>query len=290
MQAEYHKRQGHTVYWDNAMEADKTIIEPEPIDFLKLPAPDRVFTHASAIRYQHNGNFKYHPATYIQVADGCWYGRCSFCVEKKREWKVRPVLAVHEELKQIHDLGFKEVFDDSGTFPMGHWLEEFLDMENPGVVMGCNMRTIDAPYRRMKKWGFRMLLFGLESANQRTLDRIHKGVIAADVRYIEEASKAGLDCHGAVMFGYPWETEEDAKHTLRVLHDLLKRGVLKTAQASFFQPHPGFQANEAHRKYVGKIYDVALSPRFWFNKIMAIRNEADFRYLVRQIKEGLKRK
>lgn len=290
MQATYHRNQGHTVYWDYATECDKVITEPEPIDFLKLPAPDRIFTNAFDSRYQGNGNFKHLPGTYIQVADGCHWGRCTFCVENKREWKVRSVLDVHEELKSIKDLGFKEVFDDSGTFPVGEWLEEFLGMENPGLVMGCNMRMIEAPYRRMKRWGFRMMLFGIESANQKTLDRIHKGVIAADVRHIEDAAKAGLDCHGAVMFGYPWETEEDAKRTLKLLHDLLKRGVLKTAQASFFQPHPGYQANEAHRKYVGRIYDVGYSPMFWLNKIMSIRNEADFRYLVRQIKEGLKRK
>ena len=290
MQAQYYRQQGVEVHWDEEIECDKVITEPENIDFLKLPAPDRIFTKAFDSRFQHNGNFKYHPATYIQAADGCHWGKCTFCVEKSRGWKVRPVLSVYDELKSIHKLGFKEVFDDSGTFPVGEWLEEFLGIENPGLVFGCNMRMIDAPYRRMRKWGFRMMLFGLESANQRTLDRIHKGVIVEDVRYIEEAARAGLDCHAAVMFGYPWETEEDAHKTLKLLHDLLKRGVLKTAQASFFQPHPGFQSNENHRKYVGKIYDVAYSPRFWFNKIMSIRNESDFRYLVRQIREGLKRK
>jgi radical SAM superfamily enzyme YgiQ (UPF0313 family) len=287
MQAEYYRKLGHTVYWDYPMPCDKVVTEPEDIDFLKIPAPDRHFSNAFDSRYMMNGNFKYLPATYIQVANGCWYGKCAFCVEKKNVWKVRQVLDVHEELKEIKAIGFKEVFDDSGTFPMGHWLEEFLGMENPGIVMGCNMRMIEAPWRRMKHWGFRMVLFGLESANQRTLDRIHKGVRVEDIKHIEDAAKAGLDPHVAVMFGYPWETERDAKKTLQTVHYLLKNGYAKTAQASFYQ-NPLHDSNEGHRRFVRGIYDVALSPRFWINKIIDIKNTDDLSYLWRQIREGLR--
>jgi len=47
------------------------------------------------------------------------------------------------------------------------------------------------------------------------------------------------------------------------------------------------KGNEFHRKYVGKIYDVAFSPLFWKNKIMDIKTSDDLKYLFRQIKEGI---
>ena len=289
MQAEYYRQQGHEVIWDKpSFHADKIVTEPENIDFLKLPFPDRVFTNAFDKKYQANGNFKHHPATYIQVADGCHWGRCSFCVERKREWKVRSVLSVQEELKDIKRLGFREVFDDSGTFPVGAWLDEFLETENPGLVFGCNMRMIEAPWRKMKKWGFRMVLFGLESANQRTLDRIHKGVRVEDIKHIKEAARAGLEPHTACMFGYPWETERDAEKTLGTIHYLLKNGYAKTAQASFYQ-NPLHDSNEGHRRYVQRIYDVAKSPRFWINKVRDIKNVDDLKYLGKQILASIRK-
>ena len=291
MQAQHYRNLGHEVYWDSKVElpgspGDRVIKEPEQINFENLPAPDRIFTKAMDPKYQRNGNFKHKPGTYIQVADGCWHGKCTFCVEKNNQWRVRPVWDVHQEIVKIHSLGFKEVFDDSGTFPVGPWLDEFLGMENPGVVFGCNMRMVDAPWRKMKKWGFRMVLFGLESGSQKTLDRIHKGIRVQDVMHIAHAADAGLDPHVAVMFGYPWETDKDALETLRIVHFLLKRGVVKTAQASFYTP-PSGQANEGHRKYVNQIYQVALSPQFWINKIKSIKTGDDLKYFFRQIREGI---
>jgi hypothetical protein len=164
MQAQHYRQIGKNVVWDQPeVKATRIITEPENINFEHLPAPDRVFTKAMDKRYQNNGNFKYKPGTYIQVADGCWHGKCTFCVEQSSTWKVRPVWDVHQELRDIHSQGFKEVFDDSGTFPVGRWLEDFLAIPNPGVVFGCNMRMVDAPYRKMKKWGFFHLLLSFLS-------------------------------------------------------------------------------------------------------------------------------
>ena len=292
MQAQYHRNLGHQVYWDDGrvlkVLMDKVITEPEDINFLNLPAPDRVFTNAFDKRYQENGNFKFHPGTYIQVADGCWWGKCSFCVERERAWKVRDIWSVHQELKEIKHLGFREVFDDSGTFPVGEWLNEFLRLPPLGLTLGCNMRMVDVDYARMKRFGFRMVLFGVESANQRTLDLINKGTKTSDIKHIISASKAGLDCHGAFMFGYPWEIEKDEFNTLHLAHELLRKGILKTAQASFYNPIKGLKmSDEGKRKFVRKLYDVAWSPEFWMNKLKSIKNTADLKYFFRQIKAGI---
>jgi len=294
MQAQHYRNLGHKVVWDHKgpiplQPGDKIISDPEQINFIHLPIPDRVFTNAFDKRYQRNGNFKYHPGTYIQVADGCWYGKCSFCVERLNTWRVRPVWDVINELISIQRLGFKEVFDDSGTFPVGKWLDDFISgirKHNVTLRLGCNMRLCDAPFVEMRSIGFRMVLFGVESANQKTLDRIHKGVRVEDQEHIISAAKAGLEPHIAVMFGYPWETDEDAKHTLNAVHYLLKNGYAKTCQASLYTPCGG-NGKVEHRKYIDRIYDVALSPSFWINKIKNIKSKEDLGYFMRQIREGL---
>ena len=69
---------------------------------------------------------------------------------------------------------------------------------------------------------------------------------------------------------------------------MLKTGVAKTAQASFHSPNGTPSPMENQRHFVKKIYDVAYSPRFWFNKIKDIKTGDDLNYLWKQIKEGLR--
>jgi len=267
MEAEWHYKNGDIVDWGYSEDDgswDKVIEKEEGLPFLSLPHPDRVWTDAKNPEYQKNGNFKYHPATYIMSASGCWHGKCSFCVEKDKPYEVRPVEDVISEIEEIKSQGYKEVFDDSASFPTGAWLGRFLDKFSGGIVLGCNMRMVDIDYARMASKGFRMLLFGLESANQTTLDKINKGVqIEKGIEVIKKAAKAGLEPHVAVMFGYPWETVADAERTLKTVHWLLRKGYARTAQASFYCP-PGGGADESHRRYVKRIYNAAFHPQFWW--------------------------
>ncbi len=83
----------------------------------------------------------------------------------------------------IDQYGVKSVFDDTGCFPAGEWLKRFANLMiergyNKKVQFSCNMRfgaLKREDYHLMKKAGFRMLLFGIESGNQATLDRLNKG-------------------------------------------------------------------------------------------------------------------
>ena len=290
MEAEFRRKEGHQVYWGedpNAHDYDLCIIKQENLPFLKLPSPDRIFTRAFDKRYQSYGNYKHHPATHMQVADGCWHGKCSFCVEQKRPYEVRGLATVTDEIIECIRLGFKEIFDDSGTFPVGKYLEDFCGLwkDNKAVVFGCNMRICSADFESMKNAGFRMVLFGVESANQKTLDRLNKGVKSDDiVSTLTKAAKAGIDVHTAVMFGYPWESDEDEQNTLRLVHHLLKKGIAKTAQASIYRVS-GQEVID--RGFCRKIYEVAYSPEFWVHQITDIKSFDDFKYLLRKVKAGL---
>ena len=304
MEAEFYRKQEHQVFWKEIPKeyrfnwgsfVDKVIYEPEDLTFSMLPHPDRVWTKA---KYFTSGNYKYLPGTHIMSASGCWWGKCSFCVEntggkihpyQTHGYEVRPVDDVISEIEECKQLGFKEVFDDSATFPQGEWLNDFTKkLAKLNMHFSCNMRIdSNVDYRSLFNAGFRMLLYGVESANEETLNRIGKGINADEIiPTIKKASEAGLEPHICVIFGHPNETDKDALNTLTLTHYLLRKGYAKTAQASFYCVK-GEQGNESQRHFVKDIYGVWKYPDFWFSQIKDIKNKDDLKYLWRKIKVGL---
>ena len=286
---------GHTVCWGGTDDGSyDQVIQDDfqiDVDFERLPFPDRVFTDAKHPRWQKYGNYKFHPATHMMASNLCWYGKCTFCIDtaKLEQGERRGVRSVNHVMEEIDDLiaqGYKEVFDDSGTFPVGAWLEEFCQKMQPRkrhITVGCNMKPVTLDYRMMKDAGFRFILVGIESANQVTLDRIKKGQRAEDlIPIIKSMGDAGLDVHLTTMFGYGWESHDDAMRTVSLVHTLLKKGYAKTAQASVYSPPrtPPDPASPGHR-YIPMIYEAYRSPQFWAHKLVDIRRWEDVAYLLR---------
>ena len=302
--ATYLRNEGHEVVWDATKEiywntADTCIIKDDfqiDIPFEKLPFPDRVFTDAKNPRWQSYGNYKFHPATHMMASNLCWWGKCTFCVDtlKLQQGEKRGIRTVDHCIEEIDDLirlGYREVFDDSGTFPIGDWLYDFCSkmgrkLRNKKIVLGCNMKPISekvVPFKLMKEAGFRFILVGVESANQKTIDLIHKGQDSEKViENIKAMSDAGLEVHLTSMFGYEWESHEDAMRTVNLVHYLLKKGYVKTAQSSVYSPpRTKPDPNSPGHKYVPMIYDAYRSPEFIWNKIKSIRQWEDITYMAR---------
>jgi len=275
---------------------------------------------------EHNGNYKYTPGTYMMVGRDCWYragGGCTFCswtIHSPQFTVRRPESALDEVGELIDRYGVAEIFDDTGTFPVGNWLRKFCEGMiqrgyNQEVYFGCNMRfgalKFDE-YRLMKKANFRFILFGFESANQKTLDLLNKGVTEREqLESCMMASKAGLDPHLTIMFGYPWESKKEALRTMQVARWLIKKGYAKTWQVTIVIPYPGtplFEMAKANgwlrtedwerydmrepimntpmkeeevMEIVQSLYRVALDPEFVARKIVGIRNLRDLRFVLR---------
>ena len=294
MYATYLRDKGHDVGWgkefleeglDKPQYAEmlardyniKVIKTDSQIDvpFENLPFPDRVFTDAKNPRWQSYGNYKFHPATHMMASNLCWWGKCIFCVDtlKLQKGEKRGLRSVDHVLEEIDDLirlGFREVFDDSGTFPIGEWLTEFCNKmiksgRNKKIVVGCNMKPISekvVPFRLMKEAGFRFILVGVESANQKTIDLIKKGQDSEKViENIKAMSDAGLEIHLTSMFGYEWENHEDA--------------------SVYSPPRTAPDQESKGHKYVPMIYDAYRSPEFWYHKIKDIKRWEDITYMAR---------
>lgn len=290
----------------------------------ELPYIDRDLTKWQRYAYK-NGNFKYTPGTYVMAGRDCWWGRCTFC-----SWTtlfpgatyrtVSPARHVAEIERLVAERGVREIFDDSGCFPRGAWLEEFCGrLIDKGlhrkVVMGCNMRVGELTqdqWHLLKKANFRFILIGLESMSQATLNRLKKGIQVSQIEQtVAMAKKAGLEPHITTMVGYPWETREDARRTIDFAKSLFSRGLLNTLQATIVVPYPGtplFEearangwlttenwddydmrasvwkspiSNEDVLQFKDELYKAALTPAFIARKIMGIRDVDDVKFLFR---------
>ena len=284
--------------------------------------------------YSRMGNYLRRPGTHGYSARDCWWrhdGGCTFCswtntYKNYRQLSVEQFMA---DVESAHALGAREYFDDAGTWaPPGQWFEDActqLHRFNRGrrhhqarIAFGCNDRP-GARGRReyeLLAWaGGRFILYGLESANLVTLQRINKGQAAEDMRNAAKwASEAGLQPHLTVMFGYPWETHADAEHTVQLVHELFDRGYANSMQATLLMPYPGTalfreaQANgwlltEDWNRYtmnecilkcpmsqsevleqIRECYRAAVSPRYILKKVLTVRSQDDLRFFWRGFK------
>lgn len=289
-----------------------------------LPMIDRGLTKWKLYAYK-NGNFKYTPGTYMMSGRDCWWGKCTFCSWTTffpgERYRARSAKKALDEVGHLIDLGVKEIMEDSGSLPIGPWLKEFCEgmIErgyNKKVVMSCNMRITGIKdletWKLMKRAGFRFILFGLESGNQETLDRIQKGLKVEEIEPgLKLCKQGGLEPHITVMIGYPWETKEMAEKTICLAKDLFKKGYVDTLQATVLIPYPGtplfkecqaggclatedwdeFDQRKAIMRsplteedvkgFTQSLYTSFLSPQFIFRKIIGIRSMNDVRFLVR---------
>ncbi len=273
-----------------------------------------------------NGNFKHLPGTYTMVGRDCWWrkeGGCTFCswTTTFPKFRVRTPESLLDEIGiLIERYGVREVFDDTGTFPVSRWLRRFCDgmIErgyNDKIRFGCNMRPgalTREEYDLMGRAGFRFVLYGLESANHSTLVRINKGQKENDMwEAAKMAKEAGLEPHATCMVGYPWESREDAERTIELTKTLFAKGLIDTLQATIVIPYPGTElfrqceengwlktsdwdrydmrepvmktpmSDEEIMEMTRGIYTSFLSPRFIIRKILAIRGWDDLRFFWR---------
>ena len=288
-----------------------------------LPVVDRELTKWKLYAYD-NGNFKYTPGTYTYAGRDCWWGKCTFCVWEfnlypQGSYRIHSAERMLGEVESLIKLGVHEIFDDTGTLPAGAWLKKFCEgmIErgyNKHLHFGHNMRfnlLNREQYELMGKAGFRFILYGLESGNQKTLDRLDKGVVAAKIaEELRWAKDAGLAPHLTVMIGYPWETAEDSQHTVDFVHDLFAKGLVDTLQGTIVVPYPGtplyYQCkengwlktedwdrydmresvmlnpitDEQIRGYVQQLYTAFISPQFIARKVLSIRSLEDVKFFT----------
>lgn len=217
-------------------------------DMNALPFIDRDLTNANLYFEKWKKRL---PFMWTMAGRDCPYGKCTFC-----SWTVTypqfrtqsPKRLVDEMEYMVKEHGVREIFDDTGALPTGHWLtrlcNEMIDRKlNEKIIFDCNFRFDyfnSKNVHLMKKAGFRKLILGIESASERTIDILDKKLTREQIiEGCKMASSAGLQPHLTVMVGYPWETREDAYETLKLARYLMVNGYAHMLQATVVMPYPG---------------------------------------------------
>ena len=166
--------------------------------------------------------------TSLLASRGCPY-QCAYCQptlealfgKKIRKRSPQNIIGELRALKQRYGLNAFALQDDTFLIDKG-WARAFsaaLAGSGLGMIFECNIRSnlADAAVLAgMKDAGLRKVNIGIESANQRILDRIfQKGITWADVtRAVATCRRLGLRIMGYFMLGAPSETQAEAMKTI----------------------------------------------------------------------------
>jgi anaerobic magnesium-protoporphyrin IX monomethyl ester cyclase len=190
--------------------------EPEPTECLPIPDFDGLPL-----------DLYFTPSLVLPVwaSRGCYWGRCAFCNvgygESKHFDELQAERVVDEMTTLSKAYGTTDFFfaDEALTPRMLRALSSLLVERGTSFNWATCARfepgiTADL-LKQMRRAGCRLLSFGMESGSQRVLDRMDKGTDVGTMRRIlQDSAAAGIWNHAFMFFGFPGETEEDARETI----------------------------------------------------------------------------
>lgn len=260
-----------TVLSNGADKEAKCIIPPSaPLDLGKLPCIDwSLFDIADYM-----DNYRLSPdeptppvqeirAMPINTARGCPY-RCSFCYHcfKDMPYRRRPAKQIVAEMACYSRLYGANLFLfwDELTFSNSRQVSAFLDVleEYPLFYWGVSVCSDlfsclehAVLLERMKALGCLRVFFSLESSSPEILRQMNKRTTVEQFeRQVRLVQAAGLAVHTSLVVGYPTETPETIRHSIRTCQDL---GIYPSV--GYLLPQPGTPIFDYARRH-GHIGDV----------------------------------
>lgn len=208
--------------------------------------------------------------TDIISSRGCPYN-CVYC--SNPVWKMNkpwfrsrsPSNVVDEIECIVKEYGIKEIFDETDEFNANKkWASQVCDemiQRKLGIKWKAQMRVdaIDEELAdHLKRSGFWMALFGLESAHDRTLKGIKKHQTVSQMdRALSIMSSRGIMCFGLFMAFNVWEengelcyeNSDESLATLDYARKLLKEKKISLFGWSMTTPYPGSQLFDIARRH-----------------------------------------
>ncbi|MBT6691324.1 radical SAM protein [Candidatus Parcubacteria bacterium] len=242
----------------------KTIVQPAEklvdIDELPLPAYDLL----DMSKYvPHPTQYKVLPNYPLVIQRGCPYN-CAFCdawAVHGRQIRHRSVDNVMKELTLLKEkYNAKGVYFQDSTFLINKvYIKELLNRmidEKLNLTWACNTRvnTVDREILDlMKKAGCWMVVYGIESGNQKSLDLMRKRVtVEQNEEAVRITEDAGLVACCSYILALPGEDYDDAMNTINFS---LK---LKGTVGMFYLPvpYPGTDLIDICKEHGGLREDV----------------------------------
>ncbi|UCD85423.1 MAG: B12-binding domain-containing radical SAM protein [Deltaproteobacteria bacterium] len=196
-------------------------VEPEPDLF---PFPDRSDFDIKQHRFPLD---RYSPAAVVITSRGCPY-HCTFCQNNDHHYRRRLAERVVDEILECKGMGYNSVdfYDDNFNQSRRHVESLCHEMIKHRVNMPwiCRARVdrIDRDLiKLMAETGCKRIHFGVESATQRILDEINKGINIEQAREaFALAKEAGISTVAYFIIGFPGETLEEANNTIALAFEL----------------------------------------------------------------------
>ena len=176
---------------------------------------------------------------------GCPFN-CFYCGAREiwgRKPRIRSVENVIKEIKLLQELGVKFINFRDDLFRINNdqikklclaILEHF-----PGLKWVCEFSAKlvdDATIKIMKKAGCYKILLSVESGNNFILDKMRKNVTIEEIFNACKIIKSNrIELSALFMVGFPYETEETLKDTLKAI----KKIKADSVTLSTFCPYPG---------------------------------------------------
>lgn len=220
---------------------------------------------------QHGAFYKNFPIAPIIITRGCPFS-CTFCggnIVSGKKLRKRSVDNITAEMRMLYDdYGIREfhIVDDNFTLDRTFVKELLKNLKkmNLGVSWavpnGIRMDTLDDEMLDlMKDTGLYLISLGIESGSDRVLGLMKKNINVERIRQtVRMIRRHGIDIAGFFILGFPGETLDEIKETIRFSLEL------DLVRANFFTylPFPGTESfNDLRQK--GRLSKVNMK-RFYF--------------------------
>lgn len=168
------------------------------------------------------------PQIKLEFSKGCYWGKCCFCYTNqfKRYHILDPKKAVDiiEDLINKYGFNWFSIVDDALSISFAEKFADEIIKRGICINYNCHFRfekTITYEFlKKMKASGLRGIFFGQESADQRILNMINKGIdIEISKKILENTHK--LKIHSSVGFicNFPTETENEFLETINFINE-----------------------------------------------------------------------
>ncbi|MEM1614082.1 MAG: radical SAM protein [Thermoplasmatales archaeon] len=182
----------------------------------------------------------------LMTSRGCPYN-CIFCsssLQFGKIWRGHSTERVMTEIRRlVYDYNLHEIefLDDTFTLNMKRAVEISNRIRDEKLDIGWSASARvnlfnDEIANAMRRAGAHTIYFGIESGNQKTLDLIGKGIkLQQAIDSVKKANNADLNTLGSFIIGFPDDTKEDVKNTIK----FSKKVKVRLAQFTIATPYPG---------------------------------------------------
>jgi radical SAM superfamily enzyme YgiQ (UPF0313 family) len=198
----------------------------------ELPFPARHLLPPISVYRPTPASYKRLPVGVLMSSRGCPY-HCTFCDRSVfgTKYRMRSVDNILDEVEElIHKYGAREIrfFDDTITIDKKKLFELVDKMKKRKIRVSWTAQSrVDAitpdTLKKLKEGGCWQLLIGIESADDRMLKVMNKGVTAAqNARAVELMNKYKMGIRADFLVGVPGETKESLNKSLNfvLMHNI----------------------------------------------------------------------